>query len=94
MTIDEAIDMLFAAKIIVGGDANLVLSLTASCLQDVGIDDIVPIKDSDGTRVVEVRVLHPDINEDGDLGCDECGGWEGDHRSHCHRHPECNQRKS
>ena len=63
ITIDEAIAKLQAAKRICGGDAVLILSLSDSQLNNVNVNDIVPIKDSPDTRYAEVQVKHSNLNE-------------------------------
>lgn len=60
LTVDKALEILSKAKKRVGGDAALVLSLTASELYDVNVNNIVIRKDKDN-RYVEVQVKHDEL---------------------------------
>lgn len=61
-TIDEALKILQTAKEQLGGDACLILRLIGSGVEDADVSDLAIISDSD-SRYVEVRVLHPYLQE-------------------------------
>jgi hypothetical protein len=60
LTVDKALEILSKAKKRVGGDAALVLSLTASELYDINVNNMVIRKDKDN-RYVEVQVKHDEL---------------------------------
>jgi len=60
LTVDKALEILKKAKKQVGGDACLILSLTASELPDAIVNEMVIIKD-ETNRYVEVKCDHPEL---------------------------------
>lgn len=68
MTVNEALATLESAKLMVGGDACLVLSLTGSGIGDADIDSMAVITQDTGYKpgvggYVEVRCQHPCLGE-------------------------------
>lgn len=63
MTIDDAIRFLLAARVQVGPDACLILSLSGSGIPDADVDSMHVVQDPPDSRYVEVRVRHPDLQD-------------------------------
>ena len=61
MTIDQALQVLTKAKRSLGGGACLILSLTASGIEDADVSSMEIIRAGE-SRYVQVSVAHPALN--------------------------------